>query len=559
MTSWISSIGPAAPLWPGDPAGAALCLWALALLCCCAAAGGAEGSSGSPGRVRPAVLAGQWYEADPAALARSVEEHLSGAGRPEVPIPEGAEEARRWAEGGRHPRALIVPHAGHVYSGPCAGAGFRLLAGSRASRVVLLGPSHRVGFRGAALPDAASFATPLGEIPLDLETIAKLRTMPGFQGRTEAHATEHSLEIELPFLQRVLPAGFRLIPILVGRLERADLDALGAALHPLLDESTLLVVSSDFTHYGPNYDYLPFRADIPDHLRKLDLGAADRILERDLPAFEAYLAATDVTICGAEPIRLLLRALEGIPLEARLMEYYRSGDMLDDFRNSVSYATLAFFPMPAEEAATPPRDQEEAEPDEAARPLDRDEQAFLLDLARRTVRAVVHGQNLPDPETPARFAADSPLREERGVFVTLTTRRDGQLRGCIGSILGDRPLCAGVVHNAVAAAISDPRFPPVEPAEEPGLHVEISVLTPLQRVAGPDEIRIGRHGVLLEKGGRRAVFLPQVAVEQGWDRDVMLRHLAMKAGLAPNEWRSGCAFHVFEAQVFEESDLPGGR
>ena len=206
----------------------------------------------------------------------------------------------------------------------------------------------------------------------------------------------------------------------------------------------------------------------------------------------------------------------------------------------------------------------------------------MLDLARRTVRAVVRGLSLPSEEPPARFGADSPLREERGVFVTLTVRRSGLLRGCIGSIIGEAPLAAGVVHNAVASATRDPRFHPVEPNEEPDLEIEISVLTPLRRIGGFEEIVVGRHGVLLEKepgGGppdapdqagsprlsasrrvRRAVFLPQVAPEQGWSRDEMLRHLALKAGLGPDDWKSGCTFHVFEAQVFgEEGASPPER
>jgi AmmeMemoRadiSam system protein B/AmmeMemoRadiSam system protein A len=557
MASWIPPLVNWGQSVPGsDPLLLPGCIWLLGIFLCCALAGASRGGSREPG-VREPILAGRWYESEPAELRRSVQGYLQGVGRPDVPLPAGLAETRAWVEEGRHPLALVVPHAGHMYSGACAAQGFRLLQGSETARVILLGPSHQFGFRGAALPQESAFATPLGRIPLDTETLAKLAAMPGFQRKPEAHAGEHSLEIELPFLQAVLPEGFRLVPIVIGRLERAELDAIAAALHPLLVEGTILVVSSDFTHYGPNYGYLPFRAEIPEHLRKLDLGAADRILARDLPAFEAYVDSTDATICGAEPIRILLRALEGIPLEGRLADYYRSGDVTGDFQNSVSYAAIAFFPTRASARAPAPEPPEFDEDHPA--PLTRDEQAFLLDLARRTVRAVVHGQPAPEGRVPDRFPEASPLHEERGVFVTLTTRRDGQLRGCIGSIVGDQPLSFGVVQNASAAALHDPRFAPVEPAEEPGLHIEVSVLTPLRPVDGPDAIVVGRDGVFLEKGARRAVFLPQVAPEQGWDRETMLRHLAMKAGLGPSDWKTGCAFHVFQAQVFEEVDSPGLR
>jgi uncharacterized protein len=171
---------------------------------------------------------------------------------------------------------------------------------------------------------------------------------------------------------------------------------------------------------------------------------------------------------------------------------------------------------------------------------------------------VRHGEIPPDT-TPTRFPEGSPLRERRGVFVTLTTLPGKDLRGCIGNIEGDLPLTAGVVQNAIAAASRDPRFYPVERDELPGLHLEISVLTPLQKISGPEAIVIGRDGVVLEKGGRRAVFLPQVAPEQGWDVPEMLRNLALKAGLGQNDWKSGANFYTFQAQVFQEETPQKGR
>lgn len=184
-------------------------------------------------------------------------------------------------------------------------------------------------------------------------------------------------------------------------------------------------------------------------------------------------------------------------------------------------------------------------------PLTRAEKQLLRALAWAAVRAAVADDPLPDPDA---FAAEAGtalgprLEALRGAFVTLT--RSGTLRGCIGVIEGRLPLVAAVVENGRAAALNDPRFPPVGPAELPGLELEISALSPLRPVAGPDEIEVGRHGVLLSADGRRAVFLPQVAPEQGWDRDTMLTHLALKAGLAPDAWRREARFEVFTAEVF---------
>jgi hypothetical protein len=552
MASWFSPSfdwgGGAQPLL--GSAAASWWSWALALVFCLALGSCSSGGTGNGPGVRAPILAGSWYERDPAALDSSAARFLSGEGRPSVPFPEGSTEARRWAEQGRFPVALVVPHAGHVYSGPCAGLTLGLLRGAPVRRVILIGPSHRLSFHGAALPKDAAFATPLGRIELDQDAMAALSRRPGFEFNAPAHASEHSLEIELPFLQKVLPHGFTLVPIVIGRVTREELRSIGTAVASMLNEpGTVLVASSDFTHFGPNYDYQPFGTEVPRQLAELDGGAVRRILSRDLAGFEAYLDSTDATICGAAPIRVLLQALEGRDLEGRWIDYYRSGDLLADFSNTVSYAGLAFFPATRvrEGAAKPPPE------DAGARPLDAREQAFLLDLARQTVRLAVRHRPLPTSELPDGIPADSPLRARRGVFVTLTEKRDSQLRGCIGNILGDRPLVDGIIENAVNAALHDPRFPAVEPDEEPRLHLEISVLTPLRSVPGPEAIVIGRDGVLLEKQGRRAVFLPQVAPEQGWDVPTMLRHLAMKAGLGLDDWKEGASFQVFQAQVFEEA------
>jgi AmmeMemoRadiSam system protein A len=183
--------------------------------------------------------------------------------------------------------------------------------------------------------------------------------------------------------------------------------------------------------------------------------------------------------------------------------------------------------------------------------LDEREKAFLRDLARETIAAAVAGTPPPDPRERAQAAGlplSEALEQDRGAFVTL--HRDGRLRGCIGTIVGRRPLLDAVADNAVRAALHDPRFPPVGPGETPLLDIEVSALTPLRTVGAPEEIEIGRHGVLLEKNGRQAVFLPQVAPEQGWDLPTTLAHLCLKAGLGPGDWHEGARLQVFEADVF---------
>jgi len=526
---------------------------------------------------RPSALAGTWYAPDSARLAASVDAHLA-QGRPLEAIARG------------RPIAIISPHAGHEWSGDAAGSVYRLLegaAGASIRRVILLGPSHYQAFRGASLLAVSAYATPLGEVPLDAPVVQALIKSPDFVAADAAHLQEHSLEIQLPFLQRALRQPFRIVPILVSRVDAAAWTRIAEAIAPFVDEGTLLLVSSDFTHFGTRFGYTPFRTDLDMNLRRLDKGALVPILALDPGGLARYEQETDITVCGIHPIGILLETLRRPELQqrwggaprGRILEYYRSADRVGDFDGSVSYAAVAFFrsgdllPGPAfperlravkvkgEETvagAAPSGSSGSAPaspPAAEAGPMDFNtaEKRFLLDLARRTLREVLAKKPAPRVETfPAGVSAEK-LKAPCGVFVTLT--EDGNLRGCIGSIVGTEPLTRGVIDNAVNAALNDPRFPPVTSDELDRLEVEISVLTPLRRVAGPEEIVVGRHGVVLERGGRRAVFLPQVAPEQGWDRDTMLNHLAMKAGLPSDAWRSGTTFQVFEARVFSEAEM----
>lgn len=493
------------------------------------------GSDAGRPNIRQPILAGRWYEADSAALARSIEDHLEDQSESRaVPLVP--------------PRAVVVPHAGHYFSGDCAGAAFRLLRESGARRVILLGPSHRVAFAGAAVPREDAFATPLGPINLDRKALTQLRARPGFLDMPAAHAREHSLEIELPFLQKVLPQGFTLVPLVIGRLDEEQVAAVGGAIAEIWDEMTVLVVSSDFTHFGPTYGYTPFHGpEAPQRVRELDHEAIGRILAMDREGLESLDRRHHTTICGLNPLRLLLEAASGRDLHGQLIDYRNSADKNGDYDNLVSYAALAFFPP-----------QRTDDPGPAA--VSRDAQAELLVLARRAVLAHLDGQPLPRQGADGRpegagGSDEAVLREHRGVFVTLKDRH-GRLRGCIGNIQGDEPLRDGVVRNAVAAASRDPRFVPVTRSELSGLRFEISVLTPLRKIDGPRDIVLGRDGVVLEKGRHRAVFLPQVAPEQGWGLEEMLDHLATKAGLRPRDWREGAAFFVFQAQSFHEEE-PG--
>lgn len=277
----------------------------------------------------PAV-AGSWYPTDGDALGRMVDDFYREAGEEDT----GDAPAGKIA-------ALIAPHAGFVYSGLVAAKGFRQLGEEDYDRVLLLGPSHYAAFDGAVLPEAEACRTPLGDVPIDTEARDALRDCKEFRVDDGPFRPEHCLEAEIPFLQRRLRGEWRALPLLVGRLGPCGGERLAAALRPLLGPRTLVVVSSDFTHYGPRFGYVPFRKDVPRNLEELDMGAVDRILAGDAAGFEEYVTRTGATICGRNPIRLML-SLIGERGGGRLAAYDTSGRITGDWDHSVSYASLLF-------------------------------------------------------------------------------------------------------------------------------------------------------------------------------------------------------------------------
>jgi len=279
--------------------------------------------------IGPAV-AGTWYPGNREELADTVDALLTAAG------------AR--SEGPRTPvTALIAPHAGFAYSGAIAASTFLTIQQRSFDRVVLLGPSHYFAFRGAAIPDAAGACrTPLGDMPIDREAVAALRGERGFVADDRMFEPEHALEAELPFLQRTLHGDASIVPILLGgRASHEDATLVARAIAPLLSTSTLVVVSSDFTHFGPRFGYEPFKDDVPARLRALDMGAIAAIEAGDAVAFARYVETTRATICGHRAIDALL-ALPGRTARARLVEYDTSGRMTGTWEHSVSYAGIAF-------------------------------------------------------------------------------------------------------------------------------------------------------------------------------------------------------------------------
>jgi AmmeMemoRadiSam system protein B/AmmeMemoRadiSam system protein A len=481
----------------------------------------ASKADGEP--VRRSILAGTWYPADPKELRTILGDFLQRAALPDsLPSAESL-------------IGIVSPHAGIRYSGAVAAYAYKVVQSSAFDTVVVLAPSHRVAFSGVSVHRRGPFETPLGRVPLDPELIeALMQADPDVRDLPEAHAQEHSLEIQLPFLQVVLPS-FRLVPLVMGRLSWDTCERLAQALSALSRSRRFLVVAStDLSHYHSEKDAQTLDQRLLERLRRLE---ARELMDE--------LASGNCEACGAAPlVTLMLYARAVGAHDMRILKYGTSADVTGETNRVVGYAAAAVFKHSG--ART-----EGSEAVFAAVPsspsLSAEDKARLKNIARQTLAAKLFG-TVPSPDLTL-SELPPPLREPRGAFVTL--KRHGQLRGCIGQIEARQPLAHTVSRMAVAAAFQDPRFPPVTPDEWDDLELEISVLSPLTKLDDPTQVRVGTHGLVLRKGSRSGLLLPQVAVEQGWDRETFLRQTCRKAGLPPEAWRdSDTEIFTFTADVF---------
>jgi AmmeMemoRadiSam system protein B/AmmeMemoRadiSam system protein A len=423
--------------------------------------------------VRPPAVAGTFYTDAPRPLARTVDHFLAA-----TPVAEGPA-----------PKAIVVPHAGYIYSGAVAGRGYAQLA-SRAdaiTRVVLLGPAHRVPVRSMAVPSVEAFRTPLGDVPIDGDLVRVALACDGVVADDRAHAPEHSLEVQLPFLQRLLSHPFTVLPVVVGGATPREVAALLDAVWG--GPETLVVVSSDLSHYE-SYD------DAARH----DAMTARRVVHLDW----AQIQSDDA--CGAHPLRGLLALAEARGARVELVDLRSSGDTAGDRSRVVGYGAFALHEL---EARAPGRAQGYTEA------LD---QAELDTLGSIAVQALERSLGQPlrsDGSAGAPTTLTHRLRSPGASFVTLRDRHH-ELLGCIGSLEPRLPLAADVAHNAVAAATRDPRFRPVRATDLAGGDLHVSVLTPhvpLDVVSRDDLLATLRplvDGLVIEAGNHRATFLPSV-------------------------------------------------
>jgi hypothetical protein len=452
--------------------------------------------------IRKPAVAGAFYPGEKDALKEMVDGYLAAAPKRDY---NGI-------------MALVSPHAGYIYSGQVAAHGYRQLEGQHYDTVVIIGPSHHIYFDGISVYEGDYFETPLGNISFDRElSRALIEASPRMTNRTDAHVKEHSVEVQLPFLQEVL-GDFKVVMMVMGAQTRENIDELARVLaEELRGRKVLLVASSDLSHYYP-YD----TAVNLDHLCLYGMQALD-----DDGLWKDIIDGR-TEMCGYGPVLAVMKAAKALGASgAEVVKYANSGDVTGDRNRVVGYASVVIY-GPAGSSYHSEEEREE-----------------LLRIARTSIETYVREGRVPEVEV-----SSDRLKEPGAAFVTIT--EDGQLRGCIGTTVAVQPLYLQVQDSAISAATRDRRFMPLTVEELDDIHLEISILTPPKRITSIDEIQVGRHGLIMRQGMYSGLLLPQVATDWGWDKYTFLAQTCRKAGLPEDCWQKGAEIYTFEAEVFHE-------
>lgn len=465
-----------------------------------------QNSSDNNQKIRQPAVAGMFYPRDEEQLSGDIGKYFN-----EVNIKEEVDKFT--------PAVILVPHAGYEYSGQIAAYGYKLLEGKNIKRVILLGASHNYPVDGLVTDGSDSWKTPLGSVGLDKDLIGKLQLSVD----SEPFVPEHSLEVQLPFLQKVLPEGFKIVPILVGDIDYVETQHAASQIAKYVDGNTVVIISSDMSHYpsyedATKYDKQTINSILTGDSAKFE-DAINTLERENIPNAATFMCAQPAVTLGM----MLAKAINA--QEIKLLKYANSGDVTGDKSRVVGYSAIGFFRKESE-------------------------QNDLINIARESIETFVKNGKIP--EINPTESQNDLLQQKSGVFVTLTNT--GQLRGCIGLMESDEPLYKTISRMAVAAALDDPRFNPVTVEDLPKLKYEVSVLSPMRKIKDVSEIKLGKHGVKVQNNGRSGVFLPQVADETGWSKEEFLNRLCQdKAGLPADCWKDPATeVYVFTAQVFSD-------
>ena len=451
---------------------------------------------GCQAEIKEPSVAGTFYPAQKDTLKKMVDDFLSKA-------PKSNYSGKLMA--------LIAPHAGYQFSGQVAAYSYKQFKGRDIKTVILIGASHYKSFTGISVYTKGSMRTPLGDVKIN-EKVAKslLNENADIRFYQDAFEKEHSLEVQLPFLQRV-SKDFTIVPILTGNLTKKSFEYLTERLIEILqeDEKTIIVASTDLSHFHDYRTAMTMDRKMTDAIERMSIGDV-----------EGYLMNKDAEMCGGYAVIITMAVARGLgATNGMLYKYANSGDITNDMDRVVGYAAIGLYQTT----------------------LTKEEKGELLALAKRAIEEYVMNKKTLEVEMK-----NPGLKANGAVFVTI--KKHGNLRGCIGHIHPVMPLYQSVIKNAIAACSSDPRFPPMNKEELKDIDVEISVLSPLEPLKDIRQIEIGKHGLYIVKGQYRGLLLPQVATEHGWDRDTFLEQLCMKAGLPKDAWRDAKLYR-FSAEI----------
>jgi len=482
--------------------------------------------------IRPPAVAGGFYPAYPSRLKEMIVGFLDkvDSGSPEGKI-----------------IALIVPHAGYVYSGQTAAFAFKLLQGSGVKTVFLIGSSHKSHFPGVSIYADDGYRTPLGVVPVDKTLAAWFHSQSGSMNYyPQAHSREHSLEVELPFLQEIL-GEFKVVPILIGQTDNQVIEKLGKLLAEALEKTpdSVIVCSTDLTHYPPYRDAVRIDRETLEAIKSMDRKRVVEVRKKYIPGPVPNLACA---MCGEQAVLATMEAAELAGADnVEILDYSNSGDAsFGDKNRVVGYGAVAF--IKTNDSKDIIKEKEMSEESKEQEGMSESSRKRLLAIARAALTDAVNGRPLPDEPVD-----DPELQGHQGAFVTLTER--GQLRGCIGQFTADRPLYQVVRGMAMAAALRDTRFRRVQPAELDDISIEISVLSPMRRITDPmNEVELGKHGIYIKRGWQTGTYLPQVATEHRMSKEEFLSSCTShKAGLPPDSWKDpDTEVYVYTAEVFNE-------
>jgi len=463
--------------------------------------------------IKDADFSGSWYSSDKETLQEQINYFLDIANPPFI-------EDR--------PIAIVSPHAGISYSGKVAAYGFKAVTAKKIDTVIVVGFSHRKDYDGIAVFDQVGFKTPLGILYTDKDLAKKIAdTDDKIYPLSLAFDQENSVELILPFIQAAFKNP-KVLLLAIGRQSFENSRILGEALHEILKEKEnfLIIASTDLSHYLTK-----------NEAEKIDSATLDLILS--LEPEKLYESCYGKNrMCGTAAVVSTIIAAEKLGAnKSYLLRKSTSAESGGSRHKVVGYASVLFTKA----------DMDNKKEKKMADILSKKQKDILLKIARDTITLYIKEGKIFNSQVD-----DPELKQVQGVFVTL--HKTGTLRGCIGSIIGDKPLYAGIRDMAISSATKDPRFSKVTEDELDNIDIEISVLTPLQKISDPEEIVMGTHGVLVRQGFRSGVYLPQVATETNWTREQFMDSLcAHKAGIDKDAWRKGeCDIFIFSAEVFGE-------